>query len=149
MFYGDDSSPTPDRPFNPHFSPGGEMIAQIIGFTRRLLKEWNIVPTEVVPCEFKDPCLFKDSGRVRQSGEKWGLTLFCRCYPHNGPEYAQELGFSRAGNGRAHAGLFVKARPAQYSRRRYRVSRQSWITPPPEVAACGRYRHLPDCRVYM
>ena len=51
------------------------MIAQIIGFARHLLKEWNnrVSPTEVVPCEFKDTCLFKDSGRARQSGEKWGL----------------------------------------------------------------------------
>jgi hypothetical protein len=45
------------------------MIAQIIGFTRHLLKEWNIITTEVVPCEFKDQV------RARQSGEKWGLGI--------------------------------------------------------------------------
>ena len=51
------------------------MIAQIIGFTRHFLKEWNIITTEVEPCEFKNPCLVKDSGRARQSGEKWGLAV--------------------------------------------------------------------------
>ena len=43
------------------------MIAQIIGFTRHLLKDWNIISTEVVSCKFKDQV------RARQSGEKWGL----------------------------------------------------------------------------
>ena len=53
---------------SPHFSPGGEMIAQIIGFTRHFLKEWNnrvYFRLKKKSCEFKDPCLFKDSGRAR------------------------------------------------------------------------------------
>ena len=46
------------------------MIAQIIGFTRHLLKEWN---NRVYFRLRKMSCKFKDQVRARQSGEKWGL----------------------------------------------------------------------------
>jgi len=58
---------------SPHFSPGGEMIAQRFGFTRHLLKEWN---NSVYFQLKKRSCGFKDQGRARQSGEKWGLICF-------------------------------------------------------------------------
>ena len=57
---------------SPHFSSGGEMIAQIIGFTRHLLKEWN---NSVYFRLKKRSCGFKDQARARQSGEKWGLGI--------------------------------------------------------------------------
>ena len=63
------------RASSPHSSSGGGMIAQIFGFTRHLLKEWNIITTEVVSCKFKDQV------RARQSGEKWGLVMLRnRCW---------------------------------------------------------------------
>ena len=52
------------------------MIAQRFEFTGHLPKEWNnsvYFRLKKLPCEFKDTCLFKDSGRARQFGEKWGL----------------------------------------------------------------------------
>ena len=57
---------------SPHFSPGGEMIAQRFGFTRHFLRKWN---NSVYFRLKKKSCGFKDQARARQSGVKWGLVV--------------------------------------------------------------------------
>ncbi len=55
---------------SPHFSPGGEMIAQKFGFIRHFTKERN---NSVYFRLSKMPYGFKDQARARQPGEKCGL----------------------------------------------------------------------------
>jgi hypothetical protein len=57
---------------NPHFSPGGGMIAQGFGFTRDFLKERN----NSAYCRLnKIPCVFKEQARARHPGEKCRLEV--------------------------------------------------------------------------
>jgi len=57
--------------FNPHFSPGGEVIAQGFGFTRDFPKEWN---NSAYFRLRKISCGFKELARAHQSGEKYWLS---------------------------------------------------------------------------
>jgi len=59
-----------DRRFNPHFSPGGKIIAQGFGFTRDFPKEWN---NSVYFRLRKISRGFRELARAHQSGEKYGL----------------------------------------------------------------------------
>ncbi len=65
-----DAQELSDSTFSPHFSPGGEMIAQIFGFTRDFPKKWNI---SVYFRLRKISCGFKEQARAHPSGEKCGL----------------------------------------------------------------------------